>query len=628
MRRLWIALVVVVVIVAAAAMFAVSRVDLYLENNREMLTRQAAQALGRDVSFGEIGVALFPGVGAEVTEVVVGEDPSFGGEPFLQVERAVVAVKVLPALVGRYEVSRIVLESPRVSVIREPSGFNFASLGAARSGDPALGQPTAPAAGDAAVPLRVGALRVRDGAVRFVDRAQSAPTEMVVEQIDLSASDLGLDSEIDLDLEAAVLGEAEPNLSIAGSVGPVGALGSTQALLRAPLDLAVRVGPVVVERARQWPGVGAAIPEQLSVDGPVHLEADVDGSVERPHVKAAFDGTDAGLRYGAWFDKPPGATLAVTADATHDADAITVESLELRLADARLSGQGTIGTGAGIPVDFAVASSALPLDGWSAWLTGAADLEIDGRADFDVRARGPLAAGIPRLEGEIDLRGFSARQAGGGVDVSELTAHVALLGDRVEMAPTRFRVAGQPVQVAATVSSLRDLAAELTLTAPRLRLAAIGAGGAEADREEVLEDLAVEVSLTSTEGRPQPHVSVRSSGGSVRGIDYASFASEAAVVGDAVQLRQSSAEVFDGRVSAAGSYDGGAEPELEIRGHVDRLDVAAILGYLGATEVEITGKVEGDLNLRGSGPLRELFPAGASPRREDGGKGAVGGAAE
>jgi uncharacterized protein involved in outer membrane biogenesis len=603
MRKVVIAAVVLLVVVAAA-LFAVSRFNTYLTSNREWLARQASTALGREVSFAEVGVSLRGGLGAAVTEVVIGDDPAFSREPFLKVGRAVVAVKILPAIMGRYEVARVILDTPEVTVIRQEGGLNVESIGARGRGAAAeKGAETAesePADGGAApLPLLVSVLRISDGRLRFVDRTQSPPAELLVEQLDFSASDVGFDSPVELDLAAAVLGAAEQNVRVEGTLGP---LDSPQRAGQAPVDLDAEIGPVIIDRAKQLPVVGASIPAELSSDDPITVEVDITGTLEGPAVVASFDASDAGLRYGDLFRKPEGTRFAVEANVTRSADAIEVGDFDLQLAGAHLRGSGTLGTGPSLPLDFQIEGSGVPLDGWGELFAAAEGLDVDGELDLDVRARGPVAERIPRLDGTVSLKNVSAVQPGGGVRISDLTTQILLQGDRVEIPPTRFAVAGEPVSFSATVTSLENLAAEFSLTAAKLRLAALGAGGEGVAQEEVVNDLSVEGTVVAPQGEPQARITVRSSGGSVRGVGYSSLDTEIGVADKRVSLKQLAVEAFDGLVTGSGSVDPTAEnPEFEFRGRVRGLDLASILEYLGAASVKMTGKIEGDVNLRGAG---------------------------
>ena len=101
---------------------------------------------------------------------------------------------------------------------RPEGGFNFDSLGrTAGNQAPAADQDT-PAG---ALPFLVSSLRISNGRLQFSDRSASPASELNVDRIDFSASDVGLDHPIQLDLAAALLGVAEQNVRVEGTLGPL-----------------------------------------------------------------------------------------------------------------------------------------------------------------------------------------------------------------------------------------------------------------------------------------------------------------------------------------------------------------------------------------------------------------------
>ncbi len=604
MRKLLILLVVLLVLAGIAA-FAVSNFNTYLQSNREWLAEQASTALGRSVAFDEIGVSFRGGLGASVGDLSIGDDPAFSKESFLKVGRAHVVVKILPALSGRYEVDRVVLESPRVNVIRTKAGFNFDSIGKGPGGKPAEDAPAeagdVAAAGGEALPFLVSLMDISDGRLSFVDRSASPASEMVVEKLDFSASDVGFDSPVSIDLAMAVLGVAEQNIKVSGTVGPIG---SPAAAPQMPLDLNVDVGPLVIDRLKGVPMIGKSIPPELSSPDPLVIKVDVSGKADAPVVKVSFDASDARLVYGSVFNKAKGTRLALQADVAQVADRIDVGAFVLRLAEATFNGGGSIGTGGSQPVDFRVKGANVPLAGWESIFAAAAGLDVGGALDLDIHAVGSAAAGLPALNGSIALNGVRAVQPGGGIEISDLTTVIVLKGDRVEMPPTQLKIGGEPVTVGMTVKSLKNPAADIDITAPTLRLAAVGAAGEGTEKDEVLSGLGVKATFQSAESGPQLRAAVRSSGGSVRDVDYSNLSVDVGLAGQRASLRKLSVKAFKGLITGGGTYDmsDADNPAFAFRGRLAGLDMAAIVAYLNiASSLQMTGKLEGDIELDGSG---------------------------
>jgi len=184
--RKFVILGAVLLVLAVALFVAASNLNHYLEENREWLAEQASTALGRSVTFDEIGVSLRGGLGARVTSVAIGEDPSFGKGEFLRADRIDAVIKILPALRGRYEVARVEIDAPEINIIKTRNGFNFDSLGPA-GGDAAPAAKKEPSAAGA-LPFLVSSLRIDDGRLQFSDRTTSPASELKVEHLDFAAS--------------------------------------------------------------------------------------------------------------------------------------------------------------------------------------------------------------------------------------------------------------------------------------------------------------------------------------------------------------------------------------------------------------------------------------------------------
>jgi hypothetical protein len=290
--RKWIILAVVLAVLGAASVVALTSLNSYLNRNRDWIAEQAKAALGREVAFDEIGVSVLGGVGARLVNLRVADDPKFSPEDFVRAAQVRVTVRILPALFGRYEVSRFILEKPLVTVIRTAAGFNFDTIGAA--GEAAAGAEAGPEAvadgakspgsekpsGAEVLPLLVSAMRISDGEVRFVDRtaakAGAGAGELTVRKIDFDASNVGFSTPVELELRAALLDADDQNVALEGTVGPVGDLTDVQ---RIPAHVAVDVGPLDVDALlRAVPAAAAQLPPGLGLTGPVRLRATISGS--------------------------------------------------------------------------------------------------------------------------------------------------------------------------------------------------------------------------------------------------------------------------------------------------------------------------------------------------------------
>ncbi len=607
MRKLAIVLVILLALIGVAA-YSIARFDSFLDDNRERFAERASVALGRSVNFSGLDWSLRGGLAARLSEVVIGDDSAFSDDAFLTVSRADVRVKILPALRGRYEIDRIMLVAPVLTVIRERNRFNFDSIGERRRQRP---PPTAaapePSRTDSsrALSLFVALTRVRDGRLRYVDRTLSPVAEMVIKDLDFSASEVGFDSIMRIEFSATVVESSHPNLRVVGTVGPIAA---ADRWMDAPLHLAVDLGPVSIDSLKLLPVVGPALPRQLSSPDPVSATAEVRGRLGAPEVSFAFDATEAAFRYGDAFEKAVGMRLALRADIATTRERIEISDLMLQLGESSLHASGTVATAASRRIDLSVRGTDLPLSGWGGITVAAEAIELAGTMDVEVRVAGAAASGFPSLQGVVRLRDGRAIHPRTGIEISGVTTAIALQGDRIEIPPTRFAVAGQPVRMSATVTSLKKRMAEFAVSSPELRLSAFGAAEPGLKRAEVLHGVDVDGTVVWRDDAPRMGAKVRSTTGTVRDVEYANFTAEISVAQRRTSLRNASVDAFAGSVTGAGTYDVGdaRKPEFSFRGRVRGLDVASLVDQLGvAAALPMTGQLSGDLQIAGAGSERD-----------------------
>src|SRR5882724_10167536 len=127
--RKWVILGVVLAIVAGGIALALVNLNSYLNRNKEWLASQVEGALGRKVSFSEVGVQLFGGFGARIKDLRIADDPTFSKDDFVKAGDVEVSIALWPALFGNYQVKRVVLKQPEVTIIRTKDGNNYDTIG-------------------------------------------------------------------------------------------------------------------------------------------------------------------------------------------------------------------------------------------------------------------------------------------------------------------------------------------------------------------------------------------------------------------------------------------------------------------------------------------------------------------
>src|SRR4030095_13737776 len=98
-----------------------------VRRNKDYLIGQAEQALGRKITVDEIDVTLWP-VGARLVNFALADARACAADALLRAKDLRVALRLLPLLVGRFRLKRMVIESPLITIVRDARGrYNLAS---------------------------------------------------------------------------------------------------------------------------------------------------------------------------------------------------------------------------------------------------------------------------------------------------------------------------------------------------------------------------------------------------------------------------------------------------------------------------------------------------------------------
>ncbi|MET0151995.1 MAG: AsmA-like C-terminal region-containing protein [Candidatus Binatia bacterium] len=620
--RKWIVLGAILLAMAGAVALALANLNSYLNRNKDWLADQITTALGRQVSFTEIGVRLFGGFGARIKDLRIADDPGFSREDFVKAGEVQISMALWPALFGRYEVKRVALVKPEVSIIRAKQGFNYDSIGKGKSAEPPKGAPTAERPPRAAKPpggeegraetaaLLVSLVDIEKGELHFVDRTASPPSDLRLGALDFSASDVSVDRPIHVKLATALFGADKQNVRVEGSFGPIGNPPNVQA---APLDLSIQIGALVLDNLKKVEALSRSLPPELSSADPVSLQAKLSGSLgERLVVDAKLDGGDAAIRYGPSFQKPKGVPLKLDLRAERLAGAVDVKSLTLRLAELNLTAKGRIDDGPGGALDFQIDSDKAPLAGWDKLLPAFVGHQVSGTAEVHVRAQGKTGSKeVPQLNGTVALIGVSAKKSGSPYEIDDLNGRIELQGASARIPQTTFKLSGSAVTVRAEVASFRPLAATFDLQSPQLAATSLQIASASAKKPEVLRGVELRGQFRAADkGAPEFQGSLRSTEGSLRDFDYRDLATDVSLRDQVVNLAKLDLRAFDGNYSGGGRYDmhDKDNPRFDFRSSVRGMDVKRILeSQSPGSEKRLEGRLDADLELAGAGKRWEAI---------------------
>ena len=105
MRKFGIALAIAVLLLVGAVVLAAANLENWINQNRDALATESRERLGRDVSFGEVGISFAAGLAVRVADLRVGGDPAFSQADLLGADAIEIRVKLLPLLFGNVNLS-------------------------------------------------------------------------------------------------------------------------------------------------------------------------------------------------------------------------------------------------------------------------------------------------------------------------------------------------------------------------------------------------------------------------------------------------------------------------------------------------------------------------------------------
>jgi hypothetical protein len=588
-KWLWILLALLVVASGVLAYAAVN-LNSYLAANRELIAQRAALAVGRPVRFDRLELSVGRGLGIAVHDLAIGEDPDFGTGDFLTARSGFVQIRILPALFGRYEVARVALESPTISLVRTARGTNLEAMNAGKedTGDASTAKRSA---------VAIALLDINDGTVRYVDRTSKPAREIIATQVTFDASDLSFGDALRFELSAAMLGADAPNLSASGAVGPF----DPRDVAATPLDVILQLDNV------DGKSLLAALPgrSDLRVEGPTTATLELGGTIAASTLNFTVNPSRARVVYGSVFDKPSDTELTVAghlargSDDTWLADAIDIET-----SSSTLTIRGNLGRVAtATQYSASLNGTGLAIGDWASMLPALRDAGVQGRADVALEIAKPKNASLPTIDGRIGMDGVEARFADGPAAVSHLSGVLSFEGRSVALVPTDLRIGGASARLEARVEDVFAPVVSFKLSAPSLPLSALS-------REEVedsIDGLEASGRLSLTGQTPELDAQARANTAVIRRLPISNVRATIAGRGGNIRIDPLTFHTCGGSVRGELARTTGNKPaqpprvamELSVGGlNLDEL-AAAFIGARG--DAPASGILSFDLSAAGIG---------------------------
>jgi AsmA protein len=202
--------IIAIVVVVLIVLLAVAPFLIPVNQFRPEIEDKLSAAVGRKVQIGNLSLSLFSGsLGAD--NLSIADDPKFSSSPFLTAKSLNVGVEMMPLITSRQmHVTSITIDSPQVTLLREPSGkWNYSTFGASAS---KTKQPNAPDTSD----LSVKKLELKNG--QIIIGSTNFPKRSTYSNMKVTASDVSMKSKFPVTVSAELPGGGSFKLD--GTIGP------------------------------------------------------------------------------------------------------------------------------------------------------------------------------------------------------------------------------------------------------------------------------------------------------------------------------------------------------------------------------------------------------------------------
>ncbi|HEY3176621.1 MAG TPA: AsmA family protein [Candidatus Polarisedimenticolia bacterium] len=417
MRRILIIAGAALAILIGAALVLPLLVD--VNRYRDLIQTKATEALGREVSLGEMSLTVFPAFGIRVNEP--------GVEGLLCARSLTVGVRLFPLLFGgTVDVTKVSLDHPEIALTRGRDGaWNFEEPeGQAGTVSHESGQGEA-----AARPFTVSRIQIVAGIIHLRDESQRAgPPVALAFTLDLTGSAGRSEAgDLEVSLDGELRGEGL-RLDLRGGLSRSAPPGG-----RTSLEMTVRQADIEVARARElaaalgqpWPvPEGILKSRSLKISGRLTGEFDTATPARFALADVVVEGADLGLsrdRGGRWnfeslMGEPGPGRGAVPSGST---PAFQISNLKVDGARIALHDEATAGSGA---VDLVFEDLRLSIDELVPERPTALRIETKvtpGRGVLSLQGTLPLSLEGGKeasIDAEADLRDIEARAVGPYLD--------------------------------------------------------------------------------------------------------------------------------------------------------------------------------------------------------------------
>ncbi len=290
MRFKYITGIIAVVLLTFAALLVFS-VNTLLDGNKDAIISELEKYTGRKISLTSITTSFTDGIGIQLHEFSIGDDPRHAAGHFLKADRLKLNFSLSSLYSDQPKIREAILYRPTINVKRNGDGaYNFGAIPAkGTGGGEYVGTAPETARETPKVSVLVSLLKISEGTIHYTDELTNS--SLTITSISLQGRDLDLTQVSHIQLEAAIH-SSSPNVSLSLDVGPLNP--NFNGLSGIPVSGTVQIQQVSLNKLRRsFPVLTNSNTVFGSFAGPLSLVTGFAGTL----TEISLTGTHATLSY-------------------------------------------------------------------------------------------------------------------------------------------------------------------------------------------------------------------------------------------------------------------------------------------------------------------------------------------
>lgn len=450
------------------------------EKIKTILTAKASEFLHREIEIKTVSVGLG---GLEVEGFRVSEKPAFKNGTFIETNQFVIRPDLFALLKRKISISRIILVSPKINIVRnKDNSFNFSDLMSASPPVPKKEaekkQEAKKESGTEALPIAfvVSRFEITNGDVKFTDKS-SQDMSAELKNINVSLEGISLTSPFLVDMSLNIMQNKikapvslafngvvnlnQQNLKIKKAIiktdGAAIKISGTADKFMDPKELTFAVNikseNILLERiSKPFP-----LPKELSLSGEPSMDIDVSGGMDRIQVKGNVDAKKSEVFFGDMFSKPKNTDMSLTADIIFEnMDSLKISNLSASIGNikAGMSGKITGISNNKLAMDLKILLEKFDLKAVSQIVPMVKDSGISGVVEGETKISGVLNQTM--VSGKVSVRDVQSLQKDMTVKVSGGVLDFSVAVAESKKTAIAFNLNGDAIDIKMPVQNPKD----------------------------------------------------------------------------------------------------------------------------------------------------------------------------